>query len=34
MDDTLQFANRKEFRDWLTDHHSVIKGVWLIFGKS
>jgi uncharacterized protein YdeI (YjbR/CyaY-like superfamily) len=29
MDDTLQFANRKEFRDWLTDHHSVI-----IFGKS
>lgn len=34
MDDTLQFASRKEFRDWLTDNHSAIKGVWLRFGKS
>lgn len=34
MNDRLQFANRKEFRDWLAEHHSISKGVWLIFGKS
>lgn len=34
MSDKLQFTNRPEFRAWLSDNHSVSKGVWLIFGKA
>jgi uncharacterized protein YdeI (YjbR/CyaY-like superfamily) len=33
MEEELKFANRAEFREWLTHHHADGKGVWLIFGK-
>lgn len=34
MNDILVFANRDEFRKWLTDNCLSPDGVWLLFGKS
>ena len=33
MSDTLEFANREEFREWLRVHCLSDGGVWLLFGK-
>ena len=30
----LQFANRADFRTWLTEHGANNGGVWLVFGKT
>jgi len=29
----MLFANREAFRTWLSENHSINKGIWLIFGK-
>jgi uncharacterized protein YdeI (YjbR/CyaY-like superfamily) len=34
MNEQLLFANRKEFRQWLSKNHHINKGIWLIFSKS
>ncbi|MBD5133551.1 MAG: hypothetical protein HDT38_03610 [Clostridiales bacterium] len=34
MDDIMEFADREEFRKWLTDHCLTSAGVWLLFGKA
>ena len=34
MSDTMTFADRNEFRQWLTDHCMSSAGVWLLFGKA
>lgn len=34
MSDTLIFANREEFRSWLSEHCLSSAGVWLLFGKA
>lgn len=34
MGDILEFANREEFRKWLSDHCLSSPGVWLLFGKA
>lgn len=34
MSDILEFANREEFRNWLTEHCLSDAGVWLLFGKA
>ncbi|MDE7219306.1 MAG: YdeI/OmpD-associated family protein [Oscillospiraceae bacterium] len=34
MDGILQFANREEFRKWLSGHCLSSTGVWLLFGKT
>lgn len=34
MSDTLIFANREEFRSWLSEHCLSSTGVWLLFGKA
>lgn len=34
MSDTMTFADREEFRQWLTDHCMSSAGVWLLFGKA
>lgn len=34
MSDTLIFANREEFRKWLSVHCLSSAGVWLLFGKA
>ncbi|MHB1000622.1 MAG: YdeI/OmpD-associated family protein [Armatimonadota bacterium] len=34
MNDRLQFADRAEFRKWLTNNSNISKGIWLIFGKA
>lgn len=34
MSDTLEFANREEFRSWLSEHCLTSAGVWLLFGKA
>ncbi len=34
MSDILQFADREEFRKWLSDHCLSEEGVWLLFGKA
>lgn len=33
MNDMLQFADREEFRKWLSEHCLSTAGVWLLFGK-
>lgn len=33
MSDIMEFADRKEFRDWLSEHCQSSAGVWLLFGK-
>ncbi len=34
MNDTLQFATRTEFRNWLDENSQSSAGVWLVFGKT
>ena len=34
MDEQLTFANRTEFREWLTKNHASSKGFWMVFGKT
>ena len=34
MNDILQFPNRKEFRNWLSENCLSTDGVWLLFGKA
>ena len=34
MSDIMEFADRKEFRQWLSDHYLSNAGVWLLFGKA
>lgn len=34
MSEMLQFADREEFRKWLSDHCLSEEGVWLLFGKA
>lgn len=34
MGDIMEFANREEFRQWLSDHCRSNGGVWLLFGKA
>lgn len=34
MSDTMKFANREEFRNWLSEHCLSSAGVWLLFGKA
>lgn len=34
MGETLTFAGREEFREWLSAHCQSSSGVWLLFGKA
>ena len=34
MSDVMEFADREEFRQWLSDHCLSNAGVWLLFGKA
>ena len=34
MSDIMEFANREEFRKWLSDHCLSKDGIWLFFGKA
>ena len=34
MSAIMEFADRKEFRQWLSDHYLSNAGVWLLFGKA
>lgn len=34
MDTVMKFADREEFRAWLSAHHLLSDGVWLLFGKA
>jgi uncharacterized protein YdeI (YjbR/CyaY-like superfamily) len=34
MEEQLCFADREEFRQWLSEHHDKHKGFWMVFGKS
>lgn len=34
MSDTMEFADREEFRKWLSDNCLSSGGVWLLFGKN
>lgn len=34
MNETMKFANREEFREWLRKHCLSEDGIWLLFGKS
>lgn len=34
MSDIMEFANREEFRNWLSGNCQSSEGVWLLFGKS
>ena len=34
MSDVMEFADREEFRQWLSDHYLSNAGVWLLFGKA
>lgn len=34
MTDVMKFADREEFRKWLSDHCLSNDGVWLLFGKA
>lgn len=34
MNDILTFADREEFRKWLSDNCLTSEGVWLLFGKA
>ena len=33
MAEQLVFADREEFRQWLSENHGSSKGVWLVFSK-
>lgn len=32
MNDIMKFADREEFREWLSRHCRSDEGVWLLFG--
>ena len=34
MNEILEFADRNDFRQWLSDHCLSMDGVWLLFGKA
>ena len=34
MSDIVQFANRTEFRSWLSENCRSSPGIWLLFGKA
>lgn len=34
MSETMKFANREEFREWLSEHCLSNDGIWLLFGKA
>lgn len=34
MNDIMEFSDREEFRQWLTEHCLSDAGVWLLFGKA
>ena len=34
MSDIMEFANRDEFRAWLSQHCLTSDGIWLLFGKA
>ena len=34
MSELLEFADREEFRNWLSEHCLSSDGVWLLFGKA
>ena len=34
MSEILEFADREEFRSWLSEHCRSSAGVWLLFGKA
>ena len=34
MSDWMEFANREDFRQWLSEHCQSNDGVWLLFGKA
>ena len=34
MNELLEFANREEFRNWLSAHCKSDSGIWLLFGKA
>ena len=34
MSEILEFANRDEFRNWLSQHCLSSDGAWLLFGKA
>ena len=34
MSDIMEFANREEFRQWLSEHCQSKDGIWLLFGKA
>lgn len=34
MSDIMEFADREEFRAWLSEHCQSSAGIWLLFGKS
>lgn len=34
VSDVMEFTNREEFRQWLSDHCLSNAGVWLLFGKA
>lgn len=34
MDNIMQFTDRTEFREWLSEHCRSSGGIWLLFGKA
>lgn len=34
MNEIMEFADREEFRNWLSDHYMESTGIWLLFGKA
>ena len=34
MSEIMEFANREEFREWLSEHCLSNVGIWLLFGKA
>ena len=34
MNEIMKFANREEFREWLSEHCLSNDGIWLLFGKA
>ncbi len=34
MNDTMEFANREEFREWLQENCLSGDGIWILFGKA
>jgi len=34
MEERILFADREEFRQWLSKNHKTSRGIWLVFGKA